>query len=79
MRALRRRHVGPVRRRQDVAAGHVQDVGGWELEVDRGAVGVVDDGWQEGVFSWMETESENGSELRGYKLKDKNTTTSIQF
>lgn len=51
VRPLRGRHVGPVRRRQDVAAGHVQDVGGRQLEVDRGAVGVVDDGRKEGVFS----------------------------
>lgn len=52
VRPLRRRHVGPVRGRQHVAAGHVQDVRGRQLEVDRGAVGVVDDGRQEGVFSW---------------------------
>lgn len=52
MRPLRRGHVGPVRGRQDVAAGHVQDVGGRQLEVDRGAVGVVDDGRQEGVLRW---------------------------
>lgn len=44
VRPLGRRHIGPVRRRKDVAAGHVQDVGGGELEVDRGAVGVVDNG-----------------------------------
>lgn len=44
VRPLRRRHVGPVGWRQDVAARHVQDVRGRELEVDRGAVGVVDDG-----------------------------------
>lgn len=52
---LRWRHVGPVRRRQDVAAGHIQDISGWEFEVNCGAVGVVDNGWQEGVFSWKET------------------------
>lgn len=28
VRPLRWRHVGPVRRRQDVAAGHVQDISG---------------------------------------------------
>ena len=39
---------------RDVAGGHVQDVRGRELEVNRGAVGVVDDGGQEGVFSWWE-------------------------
>lgn len=50
VRPLRRRHIGPVGRRQDVAAGHVQDVRGREFEVDRGAVGVVDDGRQEGVL-----------------------------
>lgn len=50
VRPLGRRHVGPVGRRQDVAAGHVQDVRGREFEVDCGAVGVVDDGRQEGVL-----------------------------
>lgn len=44
VRPLRRRHVGPVRRRQDVAAGHIQDISGREFEVNRGAIGVVDDG-----------------------------------
>lgn len=55
VRSLRWRHVGPVRRRQDVAAGHIQDISRWEFEVNCGAVGVVDNGWQEGVFSWKET------------------------
>lgn len=44
VRPLRRRHVGPVRRRQDIAAGHIQDISGREFEVNRGAIGVVDDG-----------------------------------
>lgn len=57
VRPLWRRHVGPVGGRQDVAAGHVQDVRGREFEVNRGAVGVVDDGREEGVFSWMDTEN----------------------
>lgn len=56
MRPLRRRHVGPVRRRQHVAAGHVQDIRGREFEVNGGAVCVVDDGGQEGVFGCTETE-----------------------
>lgn len=50
VRPLRRRHVGPVGRRKDEAAGHVQDVCWREFEVDCGAVGVVDYGRQECVL-----------------------------
>lgn len=44
VRPLRWRHIRAVSRRQDVAAGHVQDIGGREFEMHRGAVSVVDDG-----------------------------------
>lgn len=44
VRSLRRRHVRPIRWRQHESTSHVQDIGGREFEVDRGAVGVVDDG-----------------------------------
>lgn len=41
---LGRGHVRPIGWRQHEPTGHVQDVGGGELEMNRGAVGVVDDG-----------------------------------
>ena len=53
--ALRGADVGPVVAGHDVATGHVQHVGGGQLEVHRGAVGVVDDGRQEGIFGWRVT------------------------
>lgn len=54
VRALRRADVGPVVAGHHVAAGHVQHVGGGQLKVYGGAVGVVDDGRQESIFSWGE-------------------------
>lgn len=78
MRPLGRRHVGPVGRRQDVAAGHVQDVRGREFEVDRGAVGVVDDGRQEGVLGCRGGGNRNVSEKSDHRLLIAQST-STQF
>ncbi len=44
MRSLSGADVGPVLAGHDVAAGHVQHIGGRQLEMHRGAVGVVNDG-----------------------------------
>lgn len=59
MRPLRRGHVGPIGRWQHESAGHVQDIRGGEFEVNCGAVGVVDDGRQEGVFSYKQVHSQS--------------------
>lgn len=51
VRPLRRADVGSVMAGQDVATRHVQHVGGGQLKVHGGAVGVVNDGRQESIFS----------------------------
>ena len=56
-------------RGQDVAAGHVQDVCGGELEVYRGTVGVVDDGRQESIFSWTDGAKKH-NDLSIYKMQN---------
>lgn len=50
VRALRGADVGPVLAGHDETARHVQHVGGREFEMHGGAVGVVDDGGQEGIL-----------------------------
>lgn len=76
VRPLGWRHVGPVSGRQDVAARHVEHVGGGELEVNRGAVGVVDDGGEEGVFSWWNAQNHT---VRATQASYRRFSSSLQW